>query len=121
MRNRIRTIREHFGYSRRDMERETGIPAKTWENVENGIQKVNEDHIEAITKRWPQFAYWLVIGKTQPEAGNISPEIKDTTKLDATRQLTHESSRLHTKPILFRWCNRFRWASQRLLLLPYTV
>ena len=80
MKDRIRKIRESMGYNRTDFERETGIPAKTWSNIENGLQKANEDHIKAIGKRWPQYVYWLVTGLTQPEAGHISPEIEDARK-----------------------------------------
>lgn len=80
MRHRIRKIREALGLTRNEFESETGVSAKTWENVENGIQKANEDHIQAIAKRWPQFAYWLVTGNTIPEAGQISPEIEETRK-----------------------------------------
>lgn len=74
MRERIRKIREHEGLSRPQFAQETGIPAKTWQNVENGLQKANEEHLQAIARRWPQYAYWLITGLTQPEAGNLSPE-----------------------------------------------
>jgi transcriptional regulator with XRE-family HTH domain len=80
MRDRIRKIRESMGYNRTEFEQETGIPAKTWSNIENGLQKANEDHIEAIGKRWPEFAYWLVTGLVQPEAGHISPEIEEARR-----------------------------------------
>ncbi|WP_374089758.1 DNA-binding protein [Methylomicrobium lacus] len=56
----------------------TGVKAKTWANVENGIQRANEEHIEAIIKKWPEYAYWLVTGLTLPEAGQISPELEET-------------------------------------------
>jgi hypothetical protein len=69
-----------MGYNRTEFEQETGIPAKTWSNIENGLQKANEDHIEAIGRRWPEFAYWLVTGKTIPEAGQISPELEEIRK-----------------------------------------
>lgn len=80
MRERIRQIREHEGLSRPQFAQETGIPAKTWQNVENGLQKANEDHLQAIAQRWPEYAYWLMTGKTQPEAGNVSPELDELRK-----------------------------------------
>jgi hypothetical protein len=62
------------------MEKLTGIEEYKWGNIEKGTQKVNEDHIEAVAKHWPEFAYWLVTGKTIPEAGQISPEIEETRR-----------------------------------------
>ncbi len=66
--------------SSRDMERSTGIDRNKWSNIRGGKQRVNEDHIEAICKIYPQFAYWLTTGKTIPEAGQISPEIEVARK-----------------------------------------
>lgn len=77
MRDRIRKLRTHLTLSRTEFEQQTGVPAKTWENVENGLQKVNEDHLNAVTNRWPQYAYWLLTGKTLPDAGQISPELEE--------------------------------------------
>ncbi|WP_217994903.1 helix-turn-helix domain-containing protein [Methylogaea oryzae] len=47
----MRQLREGLGYNRTEFETETGIAAKTWSNVENGLQKANEDHIQAMAKR----------------------------------------------------------------------
>lgn len=80
MREKIRQIREHLGLNRTEFEAETGVPAKTWANIELGKQKANEDHLQAITRKWPQFAYWLMTGLTQPEVGNISPELDELRK-----------------------------------------
>lgn len=76
MREKIRAIREIKGLSRTEFAKETGVPAKTWENVENGLQKANEDHLKAVAKRWPEYAYWLMTGNTIPEAGQISPDME---------------------------------------------
>jgi transcriptional regulator with XRE-family HTH domain len=78
MKDKIRQLRKSMGYNRTEFEAETGIPAKTWSNIENGLQKANEDHLQAIIKRWPEFAYWLMTGKTIPSEGQISPELEDT-------------------------------------------
>jgi len=78
IRDRIRKIRESAGLSRRELEKLTGVEEYKWGNIEKGTQKVNEDHIEAITKQWPEYAFWLVTGKTIPEAGQVSPELEET-------------------------------------------
>lgn len=77
MKDKIREIRESLGLDRTDFERETGIKAKTWSNIENGLQKANEDHLIAITTRWPEFTLWLMTGKIAPEIGQINPEIEE--------------------------------------------
>lgn len=74
IKDRIREIRDFQGLSRRDLEKLTGIEEYKWKNVESGHQKVNEDHIEAIKKQWPQYTYWLITGETLPEAGQVSPK-----------------------------------------------
>jgi transcriptional regulator with XRE-family HTH domain len=80
MRDRIRVLREFLGLTRREFAERCGLKRDTIDNIEKGNQKVNEDHIEAITSQWPEFAYWLVTGKTLPESGQISPEIEETRK-----------------------------------------
>lgn len=74
--DRIRITRDFKGLSRRDLEKETGIPEYTWKAVEGGKQKPNEDHIEALSKLWPEYKFWLVFGETMPECGQISPELE---------------------------------------------
>lgn len=78
MKDRIRKLRESLGLDRTMFEAKTGIKAKTWSNVESGTQRANEEHIQAIIEKWPEYAYWLTTGKTIPEAGQISPEIEET-------------------------------------------
>lgn len=80
MKDRIRKLRESLKLDRTMFATETGIKAKTWANVESGIQKANEEHIKAIINKWPEYAYWLTTGQTIPEAGQISPEIEETRK-----------------------------------------
>jgi transcriptional regulator with XRE-family HTH domain len=80
VKERIRKLRESLKLDRSEFEAETGIKAKTWANVENGIQRANEEHIKAIIERWPMYAYWLTTGKTIPEAGQISPEIEEVRR-----------------------------------------
>jgi hypothetical protein len=37
------------------------------------------DDAEELAKKFPEFALWIITGKTIPEAGQISPGIKSTT------------------------------------------
>lgn len=76
MSERIRKIYDWSGKSAADLERETGLSRYKWSGLFNERQRVNEEHLEAIDKLWPQFSYWVMTGRVQPEAGNISPEIE---------------------------------------------
>lgn len=73
---RIRNLRDFKGLSRRDLEKETGIPEYTWKAVETEKQIPNENHIDAIAKLWPEYKFWIVFGETMPECGQISPEME---------------------------------------------
>lgn len=51
----------------------TGINAQKWQNLGQGKQRANDEMIESIGKVFPQYAYWLVTGKTDEAHGHISP------------------------------------------------
>lgn len=55
------------------MEDLTGIKAASWKNTYHKDQRVVQEMVEAIGRTWPQFAYWLVTGKTDEEHGHSSP------------------------------------------------
>lgn len=73
MKDRIRQIREFFDLDRTQAAELTGISKFTWANIELGKQQPNGEHIEAIAKKWPEFAYWLVTGETDEAHGHTSP------------------------------------------------
>lgn len=76
MRERIAELIRHVAEPHRrykSFEEKTGIKAKTWQNIVEGKQKANHEHIEAIGNTWPEFAYWLVTGKTDEAHGHTSP------------------------------------------------
>ena len=80
---RIREVRESTGLGRTLWAREVGINEKTLKKIELEEQRARDDVIEAVAKHYPQYAYWLVTGMTQPEAGNIAPAIdKQRKELD---------------------------------------
>ncbi|MEI6709236.1 MAG: helix-turn-helix transcriptional regulator [Methylococcales bacterium] len=75
---RIQKLREYKKLSRRDLEKITDIAEYTWRAVESGKQTANESHINALSKIWSEYKYWIVFGETMPEYGQISPELEDT-------------------------------------------
>ncbi|MGZ4991791.1 MAG: DNA-binding protein [Methylobacter sp.] len=77
---RFNFILDYMGLSNPVLERHTGIKSTIWANVRNGKSRVNEDHLEAVNKMWPQYTYWITTGLTLPEAGQISPEIEEARK-----------------------------------------
>lgn len=77
MKERIKKAFEWSGLSKDEFETQTGISWFKWQNLFSGKQRVNEDHIEALNKLWPQFTYWITTGQTLPESGQISPEIEE--------------------------------------------
>lgn len=58
----------------------TGLESKTLKNLFHKQQRVNEEHIDAICKAFPEYKHWLVFGETDPEKGQISPELEDVRK-----------------------------------------
>lgn len=46
------------------MEEATGVSATTWSNIDHGKQKANMEHLEALGKAFPQYAFWLLTGDT---------------------------------------------------------
>lgn len=76
MRERILEIINRVTKSQRKFkhfEELTGISARRWQTLEQGKQRANDEMIEAIGNRWPEYAYWLVTGKTDEEHGHTSP------------------------------------------------
>ena len=57
----------------REMEELTGVAASSWQNVCEGKQRANEDHILVIGRIWPKYAYWLATGQTDEKHGHTSP------------------------------------------------
>lgn len=76
LRERLIELIEISGMKPKELENQTGVDRMKWANVKRKAQRVNQEHIEAAVKLWPEYAYWLTTGKTIPEAGQISPEIE---------------------------------------------
>lgn len=71
---RIKKIREKEGLSRQKFAELIGTTERKMQNVEQELQRVQDDLIERIIKKFPQYAYWLVTGLTIPSAGQTSPD-----------------------------------------------
>ena len=54
----------------------TGIKAQKWQNLGQGKQRANDEMIEAIGRAFPQYAYWMVTGKTDEKNGHTSPVVE---------------------------------------------
>lgn len=80
IRERLLEVIESTGVSPSELEEKTGIKRFTWGNLKTGKQRANEEHIEALIKLHPEYAYWITTGLTLPEAGQISPELEETRK-----------------------------------------
>jgi hypothetical protein len=55
----------HVSTSRRwqkYLEEETGIVAQQWKNVSLLKQRPTAYMLEALARRWPQYAFWLLTG-----------------------------------------------------------
>lgn len=47
----------------KEMEKHTGIKSEKWQNVAAKKQRVTEEMLEEIGRKWPEYAYWLMTGK----------------------------------------------------------
>lgn len=84
MRQRLYQAYVWSGLSTEAFESQTGISWYKWQNLFSRKQRVNEDHVAAADKLWPQFTYWIATGQTLPEAGQISPEEADGGQRQST-------------------------------------
>ncbi|EAR22468.1 helix-turn-helix domain-containing protein [Nitrococcus mobilis] len=77
---KIREIREAEGLSRASFAERIGIPKDTVMRIEQGRNDPRATILIAVTRQWPKYAYWLMTGLSQPEAGHISPAIERARK-----------------------------------------
>lgn len=57
----------------KELEEETGIPDRNWKQVWSGRQRPTAHMIEALARRWPQYAFWMVTGITDEANGHTAP------------------------------------------------
>lgn len=62
----------------KQLEEETGIPDRQWKHVWALKQRPTAHMLEALARRWPEYALWLISGITDIPNGHVSPsEAKD--------------------------------------------
>ena len=62
----------------KEMEELTGIPSDRWSAFSLGRQRPTAEMIEAVCKAWPQYAFWISLGITDPENGHVAPTTIDS-------------------------------------------
>lgn len=58
----------------KDLEEMSGISSHSWVAVSRGRQRPTEAMIEFAAQQWPDYAYWLATGDTEPEFRHVAPE-----------------------------------------------
>lgn len=81
MKNRLKEIITYSGVKLPKIAKESGLSLEKWKGVLYGPTRVNEDHINFVAKKWPQFVHWLVTGETQEKCGNINPDIEEFERI----------------------------------------
>ena len=57
----------------KSLEQMTKISGATWRTFWNRSGAPSGEMIEAIAAQWPQYAFWLATGATDPAAGHVAP------------------------------------------------
>lgn len=52
------------------LQHKTGVSAEKWRNFNRGATKSSSEMIEAVSKEWPQYAFWLVTGVSDEHHGH---------------------------------------------------
>lgn len=55
-----------------ELEALTGIPATSWQKAYNAKQRPTAEMLEAISRLWPEFAFWLVTGISDAKNGHVA-------------------------------------------------
>lgn len=77
--DRVRKVINFTGTTSEDLAEKTGIKYSRWTTVRKTNGRSRGEEIEALAKLFPQYAYWVATGMTDPDAGHISPEIEEAT------------------------------------------
>ena len=71
---RVREFLALNGNRYKELEEQTSVEAYRWSNLQRGSTKaVPADMLDALSRQWPQYALWLVTGRTEPQNGHLSP------------------------------------------------
>ncbi|MFS2214060.1 hypothetical protein ACCD08_06090 [Telluria sp. Tellsp104] len=72
----LSVIRSETSERRRlkELEEETGIPDRNWKQVWSGKQRPTAHMMEALCRRWPEYAFWVATGITDERNGHTAPK-----------------------------------------------
>lgn len=59
----------------------TGTSKSAWSAVNSGRNEPGGTTLEAVCKIYPEYAYWLMTGQTDPDHGHTSPDIEQLEEL----------------------------------------
>ena len=79
IRDRIRELVDEEAPAHRKfkfMEETVGSSAMAWRNIYNGSQKASMVHLAMLGSIYPEYAAWLLTGKTEDSQVNTSPVLK---------------------------------------------
>lgn len=65
------------------LEQLSGIPADHWKNFWHGRQRAHEHMIQAVARRWPQHALWLLTGSDIAQCEQIAPNCQEFNKKES--------------------------------------
>ncbi|MFX1735088.1 hypothetical protein PXJ20_00490 [Paraburkholderia sp. A1RI_3L] len=57
----------------KELEKLTGIASTSWVDFNRGKKRATADMIEAVSVVWPQYAFWLATGISDPQHGHVAP------------------------------------------------
>jgi hypothetical protein len=56
--------------------KESGIAATSWQNASSGKQRATEEMIEFVSRKWPEYAYWIVTGENPENSKHTTPRVE---------------------------------------------
>lgn len=74
----------------KQLEEETGIPDRQWKHVWALKQRPTAHMLEALARRWPEYAFWLVSGLTDVAHGHVSPSSVDADQPERDPEIGRE-------------------------------
>ena len=77
---KIALIKDAEGLNRPQFCEIINVPVESLRKIEAEYRRPLVDVAEKICKAFPQYTLWLMTDQTNPEAGQISPEMKKTQK-----------------------------------------
>lgn len=85
----------------KQLEEETGIPDRNWKQVWSRKQRPTAHMLEALARRWPQYAFWVMTGITDEANGHTAPSGAWTCGQEKSDDVVEESARKYFELKLF--------------------